>query len=76
MSNLDSDSSKNWNHLTLTSHKVKKGVYDERSGRMVPNMKVFEDYKCPRRERWIVMDEVGRTINTSTREEAQWPHNV
>ena len=43
-------------------------MYDERSGRVVPNMKVFEDYKCPRRERWIVMDEVGRTINTSAGE--------
>ena len=37
-------------------------MYDERSGRVVPNMKVLEDYKCPRRERWIVMDEVGRTM--------------
>lgn len=44
--------------LTLT-HKVKDGVYDERSGRVVLNEKVLDDYKCPRRERMIVMDEVG-----------------
>ena len=33
-------------------------MYDENRGRVVPNMKVLEDYKCPRRERMIVMDEV------------------
>ena len=45
-------------HCT-THHKVKDGVYDEKSGRVVLNKKVLDDYKCPRRERMIVMDEVG-----------------
>ena len=36
---------------------MKEGVLDDRGVR-VPNVKVLDDYKCPRRERRIVMDEV------------------
>ena len=45
--------------------KVKEGVYDERRGVKVPNLKVFEEYKCPRKERMIVMDEVRKCFKKS-----------
>jgi hypothetical protein len=37
--------------------KVKEGVLNDKGIKM-PNIKVFEDYKCPKKERRIVMDEV------------------
>ena len=36
---------------------MKEGVLDDRGVR-VPNVRVLDDYKCPKRERRIVMDEV------------------
>ena len=42
--------------------KVKEGVKDDR-GVTVPNIKVLDDYKCPKRERRIVMDEVCLGLN-------------
>ena len=41
--------------------KVKEGVKDDK-GVTVPNIKVLDDYKCPKRERRIVMDEVCRAF--------------
>ncbi len=38
--------------------KVKEGIYDKVKGVRVPNVKVLDEYKCPRKERQIVMDEV------------------
>lgn len=49
------------------THKVKDGVFDEKSGRVVLNRKVLDDFKCPRRERMIVMDEVGRKTKVLVR---------
>ena len=42
--------------------KVKEGVVNDKGVR-VPNIKVLDDYKCPRRERRYVMDEVRRAQN-------------
>ena len=45
--------------------KVKEGVKDDR-GVTVPNIKVLDDYKCPKRERRIVMDEVCLVLISSS----------
>ena len=44
--------------------KVKAGVVNDK-GVKVPDIKVLDDYKCPRREKRIVMDEVRRVLISS-----------
>jgi hypothetical protein len=41
--------------------KVKEGVYDDVRGITVPNLRVLDDFKCPKKEKQIVMDEVSVT---------------